>query len=320
MEIGVMAHRKLALLIIAATAGCGGCSGDAATIPAAGTASVSAKTAASPAAPEPVPFESIALASDSSYASPPVGDDAEPGDVREFTKLKIKFCWCPPGEFRMGSSDDAPGHLNNETQSDVTFSKGFWIQQTELTQNQYEQLMGSNPAFFKGPQNPIESLTWTEATEFCRRLSELPPENKAGNRFRLPTEAEWEYACRAGSTTEFCFGDDEAGLDQYGWYNKNSGRATHPVGEKRANAWGLRDMHGNVMEWCQDFYGEYPRKAVTDPRGPESGDKRVLRGGGWFFVPMFLRSAHRDAYLPSARYVGLGFRLVATAAPDVTLR
>jgi formylglycine-generating enzyme required for sulfatase activity len=309
-----MTRSMLALLLVAAIAGWSGCSEGTATKPTGGSASVRAETTANPVAPEPAPFESIALASDSSYDSEQVGNDGQPGEVRELTKLGIRFCWCPPGNFRMGSSDDAPGHLNNETQFDVTLSKGFWIQQTELTQNQYEQLMGCNPAFFKGPQNPIETLTWSDATEFCRRLSELPPEKKVGNRFRLPTEAEWEYACRAGSTTEFCYGDDEAGLDEYGWYNKNSGRTTHPVGEKAANAWGLHDMHGNVSEWCQDFYGEYPRKAVTDPRGPESGERRTLRGGGWFFAPMFARSAHRDGYAPSARYVGLGFRLVATTA------
>jgi formylglycine-generating enzyme required for sulfatase activity len=215
----------------------------------------------------------------------------------------------------MGSSDDAPGNLMNEKQFEATLSRGFWMQQTELTQHQYEQLMGSNPAFFKGSQNPVESVTWTEATEFCRRLSELPPEKQAGNLFRLPTEAEWEYACRAGSTTEWCFGDDEGGLDEYGWYNKNSARTTHPVGEKKANAWGLHDMHGNVSEWCQDFYGQYPGMPVTDPIGPASSAQgRNLRGGGWFFVAPYLRSAFRDAHDASSRYSGRGFRIVATLA------
>jgi formylglycine-generating enzyme required for sulfatase activity len=172
--------------------------------------------------------------------------------------------------------------------------------------------MGPSPAYFKGPQNPVESVTWDEAIEFCRRLSEIPPEKKVGNLFRLPTEAEWEYACRAGSTTEWCCGDDEADLDEYGWYHKNSARSTHPVGEKKPNAWGLHDMHGNVSEWCQDLYGEYPHATVTDPHGLSAGDaRRTLRGGGWFFVAAYARSAYRDAHQPVDRYAGRGFRLVA---------
>jgi formylglycine-generating enzyme required for sulfatase activity len=142
-------------------------------------------------------------------------------------------------------------------------------------------------------------------------LSALPPESKSGNAYRLPTESEWEYACRAGSTTEFCYGDDPADLEKYAWINGNSQRTTHPVGEKLPNAWGLHDMHGNVSEWCFDWYGDYPSTPVTDPQGPETGDKRVLRGGGWFFEQSRARSAFRDAYGPDVTYVGLGFRLVA---------
>jgi formylglycine-generating enzyme required for sulfatase activity len=300
----IMTRSRLVLLIAAAIAGCGDRSTTRNSAPA-------GKTVDSVAL-EPAPFETIPLASDASYESPPAADGGQPGEVRELTNLKIKFCWCPPGDFQMGSPETAPNHQLNETQYKVTLSRGFWMQQTELTQDQYQQLMGSNPAFYKGEQNPVESVTWTEATEFGRRLSELPPEKKAGNLFRLPTEAEWEYACRAGSTTVFCHGDDEAGLEEYAWYHQNSARTTHPVGEKKPNAWGLHDMHGNVSEWCQDFFGDYPREAAIDPRGPKSGDKRTLRGGGWFQVAMWARSSHRDAYVPSARYVGLGFRLVAT--------
>ena len=211
----------------------------------------------------------------------------------------------------MGSRADDPGPEQNEPQFEVSLSRGFWLQQTELTQAEYEALMGINPSYFKGTSNPVETVNWTEATEFCRRLSELPPEKSSGNLYRLPTEAEWEYACRAGSTTAYCFGDAEAGIEDYGWFNKNAARTTHPVGGKKPNAWGLHDMHGNVAEWCSDFYGDYPSGSVTDPRGPESGEVRSLRGGGWFFVPHFARSAHRDGYPPTARYVGLGFRLVA---------
>jgi len=316
-----MARLTFVVLIVAMIAGCGG-RPDVAGTPAdpapatSGDISVAggAKTSEVFVAPEPVPFESIALASDSSYATSTVAEGGQPGEVREFTALKIKFCWCPPGSFQMGSRDNAPGNMMNERQHEVILSKGFWMQQTELTQDQYEQLMGSNPAFFKGAQNPVESVTWDEATEYCRRLSELPPEKNAGNLFRLPTEAEWEYACRAGSDTEWCCGDDETVLDDYCWYNKNSARTTHPVGEKKPNSWGLHDMHGNVSEWCQDLYGEYPRDAVTDPRGSAAGEsRRNLRGGGWFFVSAYARSAYRDAHDPADRYVGRGFRLVATS-------
>ena len=166
------------------------------------------------------------------------------------------------------AASDSRGHLRNESQFEAIIARGFWIQQTVVKQHQYEQLMGSSPAYFKGPDRPVESVTWTEAAEFCRRLSELPPEKAAGNVYRLPTEAEWEYACRAGSTTEFSFGDDETGMEEFGWYNANSKRTTHPVGQKQPNPWGLHDMHGNVAEWCLDCYADYPGQPTTDPRGP----------------------------------------------------
>jgi formylglycine-generating enzyme required for sulfatase activity len=303
-----MTRANLMWLVVLTIAGCGDRSNPA--IPAATDSEAS--RAAAPATPEPVPFETLPLATDESFESAPATDGAQPGEVREFTPLKIKFCWCPPGTFEMGSPETAPSHLLNETQHTVTLTRGYWMQQTELTQSQYQQLMGSHPAHYKGEHLPVESVTWSEATEFARRLSALPPEKKVGNQFRLPTEAEWEYACRAGAATLFPHGDDEAGLEDFAWYHQNSARTTHPVGEKKSNAWGLYDMHGNVAEWCQDYYGDYPREAVSDPRGPASGDKRTLRGGNWFQVAMWTRASHRDAYAPSARYVGLGFRLVAT--------
>lgn len=308
-----MTRSIIALIIAVAITGCDGPSRNTNTT-AGNPGTASGKLAEAPA-PEPVAFETIPLASDDSYESPPADDGAQPGEVREFSKLKIKFCWCPAGEFEMGSPETAPYHQLNETQHKVTLSRGFWMQQTELTQEQYKQLMGTSPAYYKGEQNPVDSVTWIEATEYGRRLSELPPEKKAGNLFRLPTEAEWEYACRAGTTTVFPESDDDAGLEDFAWFHKNSARTTHPVGEKKPNAWGVFDMHGNVSEWCQDFYGDYARDAVIDPTGPSSGDKRTLRGGGWFQVSMWARSSHRDAFIPSARYIGLGFRLVATTRP-----
>jgi formylglycine-generating enzyme required for sulfatase activity len=260
---------------------------------------------------EPRSFETIPLAKDESYQVQPTPLGTAAGEIRELTALKVRFCWCPSGTFKMGSPADAVGSERNEQQFEVSLSKGFWMQQTELTQAQYEALMGINPSHFRGDLNPVESVSFSDAQEFCRRLCELPPEKNSGNLYRLPTEAEWEYACRAGSTSSFCFGDDEAMLDEYGWFNRNAARTTHPVGGKKPNAWGLYDMHGNVGEWCSDYYSAYPSDPQTDPQGAESGSQIVVRGGGWFFVPQNARSAHRDAYPKAARYVGLGFRLVA---------
>jgi formylglycine-generating enzyme required for sulfatase activity len=285
-------------------AGIFGCSRSSTPDPAA-----SAKTEVVPT--EPVLFDTIPLSRDESYEVPQTPMGTVVGEVREFTALKIKFCWCPSGTFLMGSPADAPGSERNEQQFEVTLSKGFWIQQTELTQAQYEALMGVNPSHFRGDSRPVESINLPDAHEYCRRLSELPPEKKSGNRFRLPTEAEWEYACRAGSLSSFCFGDDEAMLEEYGWFNKNAGRATHPVATRKPSAWGLYDMHGNVAEWCSDRYAEYPSGPQTDPKGAAAGDQIVVRGGGWFFVPQNARSAHRDAYPEGARYAGLGLRLIA---------
>ena len=153
----------------------------------------------------------------------------------------------------------------------------------EVTQEQYERVMGKNPSRFKGPQLPVERVSWKAAVSFCTKLSAFPEEQAAGRTYRLPTEAEWEYACRAGSTTDFCFGDAEWGLDDYAWYEDNSDHRTHPVGQKRPNAWGLYDMHGNVWEWCADWHDEayYEASPVDDPQGPATGVDRVGRGGSW---------------------------------------
>ncbi|MEZ6061805.1 MAG: formylglycine-generating enzyme family protein [Planctomycetaceae bacterium] len=307
-------YRMLVLVLTAVTAsGLAGCqeSPDGSTT-AGGTAGAgSVSAAANPENLVPEPFESIPLASDTSHPSEAIPQGTQPGEIRELTPLGIKFVWCPPGTFVMGSKEDAFGRKMNEPQVEVTLTKGFWMQQTEVTQTQYKALMGINPAFHKGEQQPVESISWDDANEFCRRMSELPSEKSAGNTYRLPTEAEWEYACRAGTTTVFSFGDNDEGAEDYGWFNVNSERTTHPVAGKLPNPWGLYDMHGNVAEWCSDLYGEYSSAPVTDPAGGESGDKRVLRGGGWFYVAENARSTHRDAYPSSTTYVGLGFRLLA---------
>ncbi len=281
------------------------------------TSSNTAEESQSSEAPEdldPVAFESIPLASDTSFESQSIVPGSEAGEVRDLTPLKIKFSWCPPGTFVMGSAPDAFGRMQDEDQHEVTLTNGFWMQQTEVTQAQYEALMGVNPSFYPGDQQPVESITWIAAVEYCRRLSELPAEKSAGNVYRLPTEAEWEYACRAGTTTVFSFGEDEKGAEEFGWYLTNSERTTQDVGGKQPNPWGLYDMHGNVAEWCHDWYSLYPQTAVTDPVGAESGEDRIIRGGSWFQLPEFARCSHRNGAPPSSRYVARGFRVVAVPA------
>jgi formylglycine-generating enzyme required for sulfatase activity len=153
-------------------------------------------------------------------------------------------------------------------------------------------------------------MRWDEAIKFCRKLSALPEERKAGRVYRLPTEAEWEYACRAGATTRYSFGDDEKLFGEYGWFDGNSNQQTHPVGQKKPNAWGLYDMHGNVWEWCSDWSGDYPDGEVTNPQGPSSGSHRVYRGGSWSFAARDCRPADRPPWgFPSDRGYDLGFRL-----------
>ncbi|MDA7492884.1 formylglycine-generating enzyme family protein [bacterium] len=219
------------------------------------------------------------------------------------TSIGMEFKLIPAGKFIMGdaSSED------NETPHEVTLTKPFKLGVYEVTQEQYEKVMGVNPSKSKGANNPVENVSWEDAIEFCRKLSELPAEKEAGNVYRLPSEAEWEYACRAGTTTKFSFGDDESELGDYAWYDDNSDRNTHPVGGKKPNAWGLYDMHGNVWEWCQDWYWDYPSGSVTDPRGPR-GSYRVLRGGSWYAPAEYCRSACRGRRGPSDRILH-GFRV-----------
>jgi hypothetical protein len=191
----------------------------------------------------------------------------------------------------------------------VTLTKPFYLGVYQVTQEQYERVMGTNPTSFKGARNPVERVSWQDAVRFCVTLSNLPEEKKAGRFYGLPTEAWWEYACRAGTTTKYCFGDNESKLGEYAWYDKNSGSKTHPVGEKKPNAWGLYDMHGNVEEWCSDWRGDYPKGASTDPKGPDTGSKRVLRGGGFDSDSGFCESARRYNFEPSFKGYSFGFRV-----------
>jgi formylglycine-generating enzyme required for sulfatase activity len=234
--------------------------------------------------------------------------------------IGMKFVLIPKGTFSMGAPESEKWHNGVETLHDVTLTKDFYLAIHEVTQGQYEKVMGTNPSHFRSgviresdsSVHPVERVSYENAVEFCKRLSDLSAEQTAGRQYRLPTEAEWEYACRAGSKTAFCFGEEEGDLAEYAWFDLNSANQTHPVGKKKANAWGLHDMHGNVLDWCSDRYGDYPDNAVTDPVGSSEGLLRVLRGGSWDSVHALCRSAFRNGNLPKVRFIYNGFRLAIT--------
>jgi formylglycine-generating enzyme required for sulfatase activity len=204
--------------------------------------------------------------------------------------ISMKFVLIPAGKFVMGGSIKEAGRCDDEGPCRiVTISKPFYMGIVEVTQQQFEAVMGSNPSKWKGPANPVDVARFSLTQEFCKKASE-----KTGKRLRLPTEAEWEYACRAGSHTRFSFGDDEKEAADYCWYLANSKKGSNPVGQKRPNAWGLYDMHGNLWEWCQDMYSEaYDTTDAVDPRGPKTGEAHVVRGGSWSYFPEYCRSAAR---------------------------
>jgi formylglycine-generating enzyme required for sulfatase activity len=222
---------------------------------------------------------------------------------REFTNsVGMKFVWIEPGSFQMGSQtgddDERPMH-------EVTLSQGFCLQVTEVTQRQWEAVMGSNPSYFKGPDRPVERVSWMDVQEFLQRLNE----KEKDVRYRLPTEAEWEYACRAGAQEP----DMAANLNEVAWWRGNSNLKSNAVGQKKPNAWGLFDMRGNVWEWVQDWYWAYSADRQIDPRGPDSGVYRVLRGGSWGDGSASLfRCAYRDHSGPSGRGGYNGFRCART--------
>jgi len=227
------------------------------------------------------------------------------GDRYSEPLIRAEFVYIPPGEFMMGSPEYKPGRFDDEKLHRVRLTRGFYIQTTQVTQKQWKKVIGSNPSYFKGATLPVENVSWNEAVEFCEKLS-----RNTGKKYRLPTEAEWEYACRAGTDTAYCFGNDSERLEKYAWFNENSGEKTHPVAQLESNAWGLYDMHGNVWEWCQDWCGDYPSGPVTDPIGPSSGSGRVERGGGWNGNAQNCRSADRFRNSADDRILNLGFRLV----------
>ncbi len=215
------------------------------------------------------------------------------------------FVYIPPGTFMMGSPPDERGRAADETQHLVTLTRGFYIQTTEVTQYQWQTVMGSNQANFQdcGPLCPVESVSWHDAQKFITQLNQRP----GTHRYRLPTEAEWEYAARAGATG--LFAADSVGA--VAWYRDNAGAKTHPVGMKAPNARGLHDMHGNVSEWVQDWYGNYPAGDAADPTGPANGHFRVNRGGAWDMPAFGCRAAQRMINGPGSIASTLGFRLVA---------
>jgi formylglycine-generating enzyme required for sulfatase activity len=221
--------------------------------------------------------------------------------------LGMDFVRIEPGEFFMGSPANQEGHASNETQHKVKITRPFMLGITTVTQRQWIELMGNNPSLTKGDDLPVTRVSWDDAVQFCRKLNSQ--EGKTG--YRLPTEAQWEYACRAGTTTQYNTGDGEQALNDAGWYAGNSGHKTHSVGQKAANAWGLYDMHGNVWEWCNDYYGPPLAADAVDPAGPAQGDanpSRIERGGSWDSTPRYCRAACRVMGTPSFRGGKEGFR------------
>ena len=240
-----------------------------------------------------------------------IGGDGKPRELALdlANGVKLEMVLIPAGEFLMGSLEPGKDATDSERPHRVRISRPFYLGKYLVTQDQWGGVMGNNPSNFKGPKNPVDSVSWDDCQHFCDKLN-VKLGVKAG-KFQLPSEAQWEYACRAGTTTCYCFGDDESGLDEFAWYSANSGRKTHPVGEKRPNSWGLYDMHGNVWEWCADWYGNdyYSKSPEDDPTGPASGACRVHRGGSWRSKANGARSAKRAITTGDSRLDGMGFRV-----------
>ena len=223
----------------------------------------------------------------------------------------------PVGTFLMGSPKKEKGRHNDETRHEVTLTQPFLIGKYPVTQAQWQAVMGSNPSYFQGDNLPVEHVSWDDAQSFFEKVLQ-----KTGQAVCLPTEAQWEYSCRAGTSTPFHFGQvlngtqaNCAGYNPYGTTKKGPYlEKTSPVGSYPANAWGLYDMHGNVWEWCADRYGDYPKGPITDPLGSEGGSVCVIRGGSWFYGAANCRSALRIGDDPSIRYYGYGFRLALSSS------
>jgi len=246
------------------------------------------------------------------------GDNADDNGgavIDKTNSIGMTFNSIEPGTFMMGSPEDEPGHRGDETLHQVTLTQGYYMQTTPVTQGEWKAVMGSNPSYFSecGDDCPVESVTWLDIQDFISKLNDLDDEGQ----YALPTEAQWEYAARAGSRDAFANGSIKVTgsgydpvLDSMGWYTYNSTGRTHPVAQKDPNAWGLYDMHGNVWEWVADWYGDYAPDSVTDPTGPSSGFGRVVRGGSWSNVAVSCRSANRTFKNPGSMDYNYGFRVV----------
>jgi formylglycine-generating enzyme required for sulfatase activity len=251
--------------------------------------------------------------------------------VEMTNSIGMRFVLIPPGEFDMGSSDAEVAKLHEQAEATkqpqwyigvlsaeapkhrVRITKPFYLGLGEVTQGEYQRVMGSNPSKFQDDvTRPVERVDWDQASTFCRKLGELPQEQTVRAAYRLPTEAEWEYACRAGTTTQFSFGQNADALTMCGWWKQNSQGSTQPPGRLRPNAWGLCDMAGNVWEWCQDWWASdyYGTSPVEDPSGPAAGSRRVVRGGSWSDDAPACRASFRYGRVPSDRNNFRGFRVV----------
>ena len=233
------------------------------------------------------------------------------GDVRVIALpggATMEMVWCAPGSFEMGSPLDEVGRFENEVRHMVTLTKGFWLGKHEVTQRQWESVMHGNHSKFRNPDNPVETVSWQDCEIFIRRVNA-----KIGGFARFPTEAEWEYACRAGSDTPFSGG---VAPSETAWYDSNSDSHTHEIGSQKPNAWGFYDMHGNVLEWCADWFSPLTAAPATNPKGPPSGAFKVLRGGCWFFFDRDCRSAYRLKREPTLRNCIFGFRMACSDYED----
>lgn len=240
--------------------------------------------------------------------------DLPPGDGGGPSTVLFPVRWIPPGRFLMGSPIQEPGRETDEVLHSVLLGQGFFLAETPCTQAQWSRIMPENPSRFRGADLPVEQVNWEEAREFARRLTEFHLKAgliASGWRWDLPTEAQWEYACRVRKPGEF-----HGPIDSIAWYQNNSLKRTHPVGLKEPNAWGLKDMHGNVAKWCLDWYGPYPAESVSHPAGPAFGTFRVYRGGGWSDSARCCRSAYRGRSVPEFRSSNIGFSLVLSGPGD----